>query len=606
MDILLSCRDLTKSYSLRLLFKGITLGLFKGQRTGLIGPNGSGKSTFLRILAGLEAADGGEITARRGLVFGYVAQEDNLDRGLTVSQCLGSALDEHAEEHRRQTEAAIMLSRVGFTDPDQQVGTLSGGWMKRLAIARELMRRPDLLLLDEPTNHLDVEGISWLEQLLREAPFACLLVSHDRRFLETVTNRVIELSRAYPDGFLSSEGAYSDFLQTREAFLEAQQSRERSLAGKVRREIEWLKRGAKARTTKAKGRIDEAGRMMDELAELKVRNAQQVAAQIDFAATDRRTRKMLELKRAGKSLGGRALFGGLDLVLGPGTRLGLLGPNGSGKTTLIRVITGELEPDAGEVWRADGLRVVCFGQNREQLTRSQTLRAALAGDRDVVSYRGGTMHVTAYARRFLFRTDQLDMPVGEMSGGEQARILIARLMLQPADVLVLDEPTNDLDIPTLDVMEESLSEFPGALVLVTHDRYLLDRLSTGLLALDGAGHAHFYAELAQWERGREEAARAAATAPAEPRAAPAPRRRRAPAPADQGLSWVEEQELAGMEAQITAAETELHAWQARVGDPEAVADHVRMRECCDRMHEAQVRVDALYARWAELESKRGS
>jgi ABC transport system ATP-binding/permease protein len=602
MEILLSCRELTKSYGLRTLFKGITLGLFEGERTGLIGPNGSGKSTLLRILAGIETQDAGELVSRRSLRLGYVAQEDALDREQTVEESLVSAIEGHLDEHERQVQAAIMLGRIGFDKGDQKVGTLSGGWTKRLAIARQLMREPDLLLLDEPTNHLDVEGITWLEELLKDAPFACLLVSHDRRFLENVTNRVIELSRAYPDGFLSSTGAYSDFLRTRESFLEAQASRERSLAGRVRREIEWLQRGAKARTTKAKGRIDEAGRMMEELSELKVRNAQQLAAQIDFSGTDRKTRKMLQAKGVAKSLGGRPLFSGVNFTLGPGDKLGLLGPNGSGKTTLLRVMFGELAPDAGEMWRADGLRVLTFSQNREQLEKSETLRSTLAGQSDVVSYRGGTMHITAYARRFLFTTDQLNMPVGEMSGGEQARILIARLMLQPADVLILDEPTNDLDIPTLDVLEESLAEFPGVLVLVTHDRYLLDRLSTELLALDGDGHAHAYAELAQWERAREHAAARAAAAAAAKKPAPA-KRRRTPTVV-KGLNWGEEEELAEMETRIAAGEAEVEAWQQKVADPAAASDHVRLRELCDKLHDAQAAVEALYARWAELEAKR--
>lgn len=602
MDILLNCRELTKSYGLRVLFKGITLGLFKGQRTGLIGPNGSGKSTLLRILAGLETADAGELTARRGLCLGYVAQEDALDGEQTVEQSLTSAIKGHADEHDRQTQAAIMQSKIGLVDGGQKVGTLSGGWLKRLAIARQLIRRPDLLLLDEPTNHLDVEGISWLEQLLKDAPFACLVVSHDRRFLENVTNRVIELSRAYPDGFLSSNGAYSDFLRTREDFLEAQASRERSLAGRVRREIEWLERGAKARTTKAKGRIDQAGRLMDELAELKVRNAQQVAAQIDFAATDRKTRKLLEVKKLSKSLGGKLLVSNVNFTLGPGTKLGLLGPNGSGKTTLLRLISGELAPDTGEVWWADGLRVVTFDQKREQLTRSLTLRNTLADNSDTVSYRGGTMHITAYARRFLFRPDQLDMPVGEMSGGEQARILIARLMLKPADVLILDEPTNDLDIPTLDVLEDSLSEFPGALVLVTHDRYLLDRLSTELLALDGCGNVHPYAELVQWERARESAA-ASAAAVAAPKK-PASARPRRMSGSAKGLTWKEQVEFEEMEERISAAETDIETRQKLIADPAVMADHVRLKELCDDLHVAQAHVDALYARWTELEAKR--
>ncbi len=356
----------------------------------------------------------------------------------------------------------MLLGKVGFADAEQAVDSLSGGWRKRLSIARELIRGPDLLLLDEPTNHLDLEGILWLEKLLANAPFSFLLVSHDRYFLENATNRIVELSSAYADGYLSTNGTYSDFLVKREEYLGAQAARQQSLAGQVRREIEWLHRGAKARTTKAKGRIQQAGQLMQDLSDLKTRNAQSGAAKIDFVASNRQTRKMLAAKNVSKSFGGRQLFSGLDLVLSPGTKLGLLGPNGSGKSTLIRLLAGQDSPDAGEIWRAEQLRIVLFDQSRRQLDKSQTLRDALSPTGETVSYRGSSMHVTAWAARFLFRKEQLDLPVGDLSGGEQARVLIAQLMLQPADLLILDEPTNDLDISSLEVLEESLSDFPGA------------------------------------------------------------------------------------------------------------------------------------------------
>ncbi len=504
MEVLLTCRDLTKSLNARQLFKAITLGLFEGERAGLIGRSGAGKSTLLRILAGLDHADEGELSARRGLRIGFVAQDDDLPPEQTVEESLLDALASlHLDEVARWTQAKIMLGLVGFPDPSQRVEALSGGWRKRLAIARQLIRNPDLLLLDEPTNHLDVEGIWWLESVLADARFAYLLVSHDRAFLENVTRRVIELSSAYPEGFLEVDGAYSQFVEKREEFLAAQSSREISLAGRARREVEWLGSNAKARTTKARGRIDAAHRLLGELADVRARNADQGAAAIDFAGTERRSVKLLETKDVAKSLGGRLLFEHVNLVLGAGDKLGLLGLNGSGKTTLLRILSGDLTPDAGEVRRAENLRIVVFDQAREQLDKRMSLRDALApAGGDTVVYRERATHVSSWARRFLFRVEQLATPVGSLSGGEQARVLIARLMLRPADVLILDEPTNDLDLPTLDVLEESLEEFPGALVLVTHDRYLLDRLSTQLLALDGRGNTKMYAALSQWERDR--------------------------------------------------------------------------------------------------------
>ena len=604
MSLLLTCRSLSKSFGARPLFRDISISFDDAERTGLIGPNGSGKSTLLKILAGLESSDGGEIVARRQLKLAYLPQEDVFPPGLTAREVLAAAVPHaHAEDHDLLVRADVALGKAGFDSTDAPADSLSGGWRKRLAICRELVREPDLLLLDEPTNHLDLEGVLWLERLLAGAPFSFLLVSHDRYFLENVTNRVVELNPAYADGYLSSAGGYSDFLVRREAYLAAQARHEQALASRVRREIEWLRRGAKARTTKAKGRIDEAGRMMDELGDLKARNAQGATVRIDFTGTQRQTRKLLSARGISKSLGGRTLFSGLDLVLSPGTRLGLIGPNGSGKTTLIRLLSGELEPDAGTVARAEGLRTVVFDQSRRQLDRSATLRRALSlSGSDTVVYRDSGMHVVSWAKRFLFRAEQLDMPVGSLSGGEQARILIARLMLQPADLLILDEPTNDLDIPSLEVLEESLAEFPGALVLVTHDRYLLDTVSTEILALDGRGGARPFADTAQWERARD-AAQHEAASPARPPAKATAR----PAEVDPSLkrlTYMELRELEGMEAAVLAAEEELASSQARMNDPATLSDRHRLAEVCSKADAAQQSVHALYERWQSLEARR--
>jgi ATP-binding cassette subfamily F protein uup len=602
-SLLLTCRSLSKSFGARPLFRDISVSFDDAERTGLIGPNGSGKSTLLRILAGIEPPDSGEIVTRRGLKLAYLPQEDVFPQGLMARDVVAAAVPHgQAEEHELLTRADILLGKAGFERTDVHADTLSGGWRKRLAVCRELMKEPDLLLLDEPTNHLDLEGVLWLENLLRGAPFSFLLVSHDRYFLENATNRVVELSRAYADGYLSCNGSYSDFLVRREEYLAAQARNEQALAGKVRREVEWLRRGAKARTTKAKGRINEAGRMMDELAELKTRSTQGGAVRIDFTATQRQTRKLLAAKGVSKRLGDRRLFEGLDLVLSPGTRLGLIGPNGSGKTTLIRLLAGELDPDAGEVFRAEGLRTVVFDQGRRRLDKSETLRRALSlNGSDTVVYRDSPMHVVSWAKRFLFHSEQLDMPVADLSGGEQARVMVARLMLQPANLLILDEPTNDLDIASLEVLEESLLDFPGALVLVTHDRFMLDRVSTQVLALDGNGGAAHYADYGQWERSREEAQRDAAAA-ARATAKPAPKA--GAAPAKKRLTYMELRELEGMEAAILAAEEALQSLQAEMDDPATMADRHRFAEVCTNVDAAQQRVHALYERWQELEARR--
>ena len=601
MSLLLHCESLTKSFGIRTLFKDISIGFDDTERTGLIGPNGSGKSTLLKILAGIEHHDSGNITSRRNLRMAYLPQEDRFAKGQTVQQIVLEALrDEHADDHDKLTRVEIQLGRMGFERTDQLAESLSGGWRKRLALARELVKEPDLLLLDEPTNHLDLEGILWLEKLLSNASFAFLLVSHDRYFLENATNRVVELNRTYADGYLSINGSYSDFLEKREEYLAAQSAQQTALASRVRREVEWLKRGAKARTTKAKGRIEQAGRLMEDLAELKGRNAKGGPATIDFLGSERKTRKLLVAKDVSKALGGRNLFEHLNLVLSPGMKLGLLGPNGSGKSTLIRLMTGELPPDSGELWRADGLRIVRFDQGRRQLDKTQTLRQALSPMGETLVYRGSPIHVTGWAKRFLFRSEQLDMPVSDLSGGEQSRVLIASLMLQPADLLILDEPTNDLDISSLEVLEESLSDFPGALVLVTHDRFMLDRVSTEILALDGSGGARSSASLDQWQAAKEQSEKQQAAAARMSNAkAPA----RVTSPEKKKLTWNEQRELEGMEEKILNAEEDLHAHQKQMEDPAVLSDHVKLREVCSAVDEAQKLVQSLYERWQELEAR---
>src|SRR5437660_6838135 len=355
MTVLLSAQNLTKSYGHRPLFAGLSLDLRAGERVGLVGPNGAGKSTLLKLLAGREEPDAGTRSMRRGARVGYVAQDDVFAPGETVRTVLLAALaGEPVEEHERETRAAATLTRVGFTDADQPADLLSGGWRKRLALARELVRQPDLLLLDEPTNHLDLPGIAWLQRLLRAAPFGYLAATHDRAFLRAAADEIVEISRVYPGGSFRAAGSYDEFAERREEFLEAQARRQESVANQVRRETEWLGRKAAARTRKSGARIDAAGRRREELAELKYRNAAAGTAGIDFVATGRATRKLLTATGLAKSLGGRPLFAGLDLALTPGSKLGLLGPNGSGKSTLLRVLAGDAAPDAGTLARAEG------------------------------------------------------------------------------------------------------------------------------------------------------------------------------------------------------------------------------------------------------------
>jgi ABC transport system ATP-binding/permease protein len=591
--LLLSCQAVSKAFGSRSLFDDLSFGLFEGDQAGLVGPNGSGKSTLLKILVGLETPDRGTRSLRGGVRVGYVPQDPVFLAGRTVADVVLAALA-HVDEEDRPSRLAQALGRAGFADGRSEIDTLSGGWRKRLAIARELAAAPDILLMDEPTNHLDVDGILWLEGLLGERARACLVVSHDRYFLEHVATRMLELNRAYPDGLFEAQGRYSEFLAHRDEFLRGQAAYQESLANTVRREIEWLRRGAKARSTKAKGRIQEAERLIDELAESRARSVSATAG-IDFTSSQRRTRRLVVARGVTKSLGGRRLVGGLDLIITPGTRVGVIGPNGSGKTTLLNVLAGRLPPDAGEVEHADGLRIVRFEQERGGLDPAQSLRRALAPEGDAVIWQGRSVHVHSWAKRFLFRPEQLEVPVGRLSGGEQARILIARLMREPADLLVLDEPTNDLDIPTLEVLEDSLAEFDGGLILVTHDRFMLERVSTLILALDGQGGTATFADYAQWE-----AARDAADPTPRKAAEHTPERER---PRTRRLGYHEQREWDGMEQAILDAEGALEAAQRAADDPAIASDSGALQQRYAALEAARADVDRLYARWAELEAK---
>ena len=592
MPPILNAQGITKQFGADPLLRNVAFTVEERARIGLIGPNGSGKSTLLGILAGQIEPDSGEVATRKRTRLSYVAQQSEYTPGVTIRGVLEASLQSiGAPTAEWEGRVAETLGRTGFVDFAADASRLSGGWRKRLAIAEALVRQPDVLLLDEPTNHLDLGGIDWLEELLNTASFACIVVSHDRYFLENVATETVELNRAYPDGLFRVSGNYSTFLQKKEAFLEAQVRQQDALSNRVRTEIEWLRRGPKARTTKSKARIDRANELIGELAEVSSRN-RTATASIEFSATDRQTKRLVELENLQYGFGGNTLFSGLNFVLTAGMRIGLVGPNGSGKTTLLKLLRGEIEPLDGSIKRATALRTVYFDQNRI-LEPDVTLRRALAPDSDSVIYQDRVIHVASWAARFLFSGDQLNQPVGRLSGGERARVLIARLMLEPADLLLLDEPTNDLDIPTLEILEESLLEFRGALVLVTHDRYMLDRVSTTVLGLDGRGDAERFADYSQWETWQRQGAQDVA-APAQDKRAPSPRKK---------LSYLEAREFATIEDRVTAAEEQVAQERALVEDPGVATDAVRLQAALLAMEKAQYTLDELYTRWAELEAK---
>ena len=614
MSHLLTCQGLGKSFGAQRLFEHIDFIIHKGDRIGLIGPNGSGKSTLLKILCGRIDPDEGKVIVRKNIRTTYLAQSDDFQEKASVEENLEAALDSlDLDGTERYNRVQSLLSRAEFPDPAMAVELLSGGWRKRLAICRAFVVQPDILVMDEPTNHLDIEGVIWLEKMLSGAlpksPDAFLIVSHDRRFLENIARRVVELSAVYPHGVLEVDGGYSDFLQARVQFLQQQQQLEDRLANKMRREAEWLSRGPKARATKARYRIDEAHKLQAHLTEVKSRNRSIKQVRIDFDATGRKTKKLFEAKGISKSYDGRTLFDNLDMVLSPGSRLGLLGRNGCGKSTLMQIIAsscedGEYRSDTGIVKTAPNVRIVSFDQKRESINPEITLRQALSPDGDSIMFRDSSYHVVSWAQRFLFQADQLETPVGQLSGGEQARILIAELMRQSADILLLDEPTNDLDIPSLDILEESLLDFPGALVLVSHDRFLLDSVCDQVLGFDGSGGVTFYADYEQWLADLKRQEKNIPDSSASVKAADNAKKDKQKKVGK--LSYMDQREYDQIEEKIMEGEEEQERLQALMDSSETVSDPQLLESVWADLEQAKKDVEKLYARWDELEEKKES
>ncbi len=585
---LIGIHSLSKAFGTVRLFKQISFTISQGDRIGLIGPNGAGKSSLLKIIMQLESPDEGSITRRQGLRIGYASQVPEFPPLPAREILLNNSFSTDPIESL--TLANILLGKALFPDPEADATRLSGGWKKRLDILRALMAQPDILLLDEPTNHLDLEGIFWLEKFLtkeRSIP-TYLVVSHDRYFLERVTNKTIELNRRYPSGIFMCDGSLHRFFERREQFLAAEAQREKGLASVVRGEVDWLSRSAPARTSKSRSRIEKANELIDELSAVQRRNTESKVS-IQFDASERETRKLLSAKNLSKSLGGKILFKGIDLTLSPGSRLGIVGENGTGKTTLLKILAGHIPHDVGTVKYADNLRLVYFDQMREQIPLESTLREALSGDNEYVTYRDQRIHVNGWAKKFLLSPDRLALPVKYLSGGERARIQIAKLMLEPADILFLDEPTNDLDIATLEVMEESLLEFPGATVLISHDRCFMDRLCTQVIGLGKNNEHSLFADYSQWLSACQTPARPAQAVKTPPPPPPKPSQKR---------SYKEQRELAEIEQRIASLEATIKECEQRL---EAMTDSSTMLPTYKTLADAQQQREVLFERWLRLE-----
>ena len=649
---LLHVRDLGLSFGSRTVFDGLTLTVEEGERIGLVGVNGSGKSSLMRILARAEEPDRGEFHLRRGASVTYLPQEPEFDAGATVASelevaraPLKSAIAAHEEllarlpgegegprrdrmladlaaladrvEHLggwdTAHEARRLLDRLGVKDWERPIAELSGGTRKRVAIARALLSRPDLLLLDEPTNHLDADTVDWLEEELDRQSGALVLVTHDRYFLDDLVDRIVEISpgggvTSYPGNY---EAYLSQKLEEEAQGAVAAHKRSRWIAA----EVAWLRQGVEARRTKSKARVERARKLMAERGW-----AQAAAARFEVAPPPRLSQVVLEAHGLEKSLAGREILSSVDFILQAGERVGIVGPNGVGKTTLLRVLLGELPPDAGRVVSGRRTRVAYFDQHRSSLDPAKTVYEAAGGGapgrsgEDFVEIAGRRIALRDYLDDLLFPPPMQKLPVAALSGGERNRLLLARLFLEGANVLVLDEPTNDLDLVTLNVLERLLLGFGGSVLLVTHDRYFLDKVATAILAFEGGGRVTRYPgnyesyrtlrdqadEQRRMALGPPEEARLPPRAPETPLAAP-PRARR-----PGKLSFKEQREYEGMEAAILAAEEQKAALEAKLSDPSTYQrDGASVPRLRGELAEASAEVDRLYARWQELEALRG-
>ena len=569
---------------------------------GLLGPNGAGKSTLLRIIAGLEPTDSGETSYRKGLRMAYVPQEQTFNDSLPISQVAKALLEGTGmDPYESEIQSQIYLSLVGFEDSSVITGTLSGGWKKRLSLAVAFAQEPDLLLLDEPTNHMDWDGILWLENYLNSYKNSFILISHDRTFLDNTCNQTMEINPLYRDGYLSFKGGYEEFLKKKEEYAQAQLNLQDTLSNKARREVDWLRAGVKARTTKSNARAKEAYELLDELSAVSSRNRSgQSKVRLEIDSSGKRSKKFIDLKGVDIAYGDNRLIHQLNLTLGPKTCIGLLGENGSGKTSLIKAITGQEDNYSGTIEKADGLNVIYFDQKREALPQDVDLIQYLGDGSDYTIFKNQSIHVASYASRFLFSSDKMKLKISQLSGGEQARLLIAKVLLQPADVIILDEPTNDLDINSIEVLEESLQGFNGLVILVSHDRYFLSQLCQKYLALEGQGSWQIYPDLFQWLKASKSSGDPNKKENESPRESANKNQSRVSKPK---LSYKEKRQLETIEQDIEVAEQELEEAQLALTESYGATDPALSNQCLETLKLKQQQVDKLYKFWEDIEKK---
>jgi ATP-binding cassette subfamily F protein uup len=597
---LINVFEIEKAYSGRVLFKSVSFGIEEKQKVGLVGPNGAGKSTMLKILSGQISPDKGQVTKKKGLTIGFLEQSPTFQENETIMSAILSKC-KHPDEDISQAYYYMGLMDLNTFGEDFLVEKLSGGWKKKVALARELILQPEILFLDEPTNHLDVTSIIWLEEFLNKANFAVLMITHDRLFLQRVVNRILDLDYKNANFLLSIDGGYLDYLHAKESQMSAQQKQESKLKNTLTRETEWLRRGAKARQTKQKARIKSADVLKNEVEAVSARNSS-MKVDISFGDNEKTPQKLIEIKNISKAYNGNKLFEKLDLLISPKSRVALLGDNGSGKTTLIKILLGLETPDTGTVFRNENIKFAYFEQNREILNPNLSILKNICEDGDYVKFQGQFIHVRSYLDKFLFSGQKIDLPVSQISGGEQARLQIAKLMLLDAQVLILDEPTNDLDMDTLNVLEEALKSFSGAVVLVTHDRYFMDAVSEKILGfpLEKSPKKELisFASYLQWEEWYDQeiidinnsAKMIAQEQNSKEKLKGKP-------------TFKEKIEFEKMEGEILKLEESLAHLQKSAESEEVMNNSKHLTEVHVKMGQVQTELDQKYQRWTELEAK---
>lgn len=598
MPQLINAVGISKSFAGRDLFSNLSLGVQTGDRIGLVGPNGAGKSTLFNILSKQLEPDSGQVVYQRGLRTGYLRQNPSLASEKTLEDLLLSDPD-------TSSQAYVWISRLHLDrfDLATSFGALSGGWQKRVALALELSKEPDVLLLDEPTNHLDVSSIIWLEEFLNETNLTYVMITHDRLFLQRTAAMIWDLDPRIPQGLLKVPGDYGQFLEAKEVLVASQKRSLQTQKNTLRRETEWLRRGAQARQTKQKARILAAGELTQSVNQLKdLTRSRDI--NLDFSSSGHKDQKLMELEQVKISFGEKILWENLNLRLTPKSRVALLGNNGTGKSSLLKLLVGELEPSSGRVKRLQGLTVNYFDQTKIQVEERLSALRNVCPEGDYVDCQGEYIFAKSYLERFNFSYQQMDIPVSRLSGGERSRLLLAKLMLKKAQLLILDEPTNDLDLETLETLQESLRSYQGAVVLVTHDRYFMDSVAKEILALNDEfeDEPRFlrFADYYQWENWynlkQEESLRKQKTELQTSVKEPAPK-------ASAKISQKEKFELERMEHEVQALEEKLMIARKNLEDPEILKDGRKSSEVYKEISSLEESLEKKFERWSELETK---